>query len=85
MPELHTVAQVRQPQQAALKHAPKKPDEPAGTGAALDRVRKQLRRDAMKPQETDAQNHKKPVSIEEKKIMDRKKEIEKLQRQHEWS
>jgi DEAD/DEAH box helicase domain-containing protein len=69
--------------QRAPEHTQKKPDEPAGTGAALDRVRKQLRRDAMKPQETEAQKHKKPVSAEEKNIRDRMKQIEELQREHE--
>lgn len=38
------------PQKAPAQER-KKPDEPVGTGAALDRVRKQLRRDALKPKE----------------------------------
>jgi DEAD/DEAH box helicase domain-containing protein len=73
--------------QKAPAHAPKKPDEPVGTGAALDRVRKQLRRDAMKPKEPstkeESQKQKKAVSVKEKAILERIKQIEELQKQHE--
>ncbi len=62
----------------------RKPDKPENIGAALDRVRSQLRRDALKPKEPAAEDslkYKKVVSPEKQKILDRIKEIEEMQRQ----
>jgi len=69
----------------------KKSDDIPGTGAALDRVRSQLRRDALKAKTDEPkvnespqnQNHRKPISPEEKKIADKIKQIEELQKLHE--
>ena len=64
----------------------KKPVEPVNTRDALNRVRRQLRRDTMKtkyqPAIEDMQKPKKAVSPEEQKILDRMKEIDDLQKQH---
>ena len=62
------------PEKAKPQKSPprKKPDDIPG--AALDRVRSQLRRDALKAKEPivnesqQSQNHRKPISPEEKKI-----------------
>ncbi len=49
----------------------KEPDKPKGTRAALDRVRSQLRRDALRQKEPstkeNSQKHKKPISSEKKR------------------
>jgi hypothetical protein len=55
-------------------------------GAALDRVRSQLRRDSLKQKEPttrdSSQKYKKSVSPEEQKILDRIKQIEEIQKQN---
>jgi DEAD/DEAH box helicase domain-containing protein len=65
----------------------KKSDDIPNTGAALDRVRSQLRRDALKAKEPATKgfspNDKNHVSPEEKKIQDKIKQIEESQKQHE--
>ena len=64
----------------------KKQEKPVETGAALNRVKRQLRRDTMKKTiipDNKKEKPKKAVSPEEQKILDRIKEIEELQRQHE--
>ncbi len=64
-----------------------KSDDTFGIGAALDRVRSQLRRDALKAREPTTKGispkDRKPVSPEEKKIMDRIKQIEESQKRHD--
>jgi DEAD/DEAH box helicase domain-containing protein len=64
-----------------------KPEKHVGVGGALDRVRRQLRRDALKLKESIiggiSPNDKKPVTPEEKKIIDKIKQIEELQKRHE--
>ncbi len=64
-----------------------KPDVPESIGAALDRVRSQLRRDSLKQKEPttrdSSQKYKNSVSPEEQKILDRIKQIEEIQRQNE--
>jgi DEAD/DEAH box helicase domain-containing protein len=61
----------------------KKSDDIPSTGAALDRVRSQLRRDALKARELTTKmsltNDKKHVSTDEKKIMDKIKQVEEFQ------
>ena len=64
----------------------KKHDEPVDTGAALKRVKRQLRKDTIKKPIVMVNTKVKPkkaASPEEQKILDRIKEIEELQRQHE--
>ncbi len=69
--------------------SPEKSDEPISIGAALDRVRSQLRRDAMKSKSEDTsarenlQMRKKPFSPEVEKIRDKIKQIEEAQKKHE--
>jgi len=67
--------------------APAKSDDNLGIGAALDRVRSQLRRDALKSGEPTTKGispkDRESVSPEEKKIRDRIKQIEDLQKQHD--
>ncbi len=65
----------------------KKSDDTPGTRAALDRVRSQLRCDALKAREPETKGilpkDKKPVSPEEKKTMDKIKQIKESQKQHD--
>jgi hypothetical protein len=69
----------------------KKSEDIPGTGAALDRVRSQLRRDALKVKTKEpivkesqpSKNHMKPISPEEKKTADKIKQIEEVQKLHE--
>jgi DEAD/DEAH box helicase domain-containing protein len=62
-------------------------DVPESIGAALDRVRSQLRRDSLKQKEPttrdSSQKYKNSVSQEERKILDRIKQIEEIQKQNE--
>ncbi len=62
-------------------------DVPESIGTALDRVRSQLRRNSLKQKEPitkdSSQKYKNSVSPEEKKILDRIKQIEEMQRQNE--
>ena len=65
----------------------KKPVESINTKDALNRIRRQLRRDAVLAKIQEAKNvikkPKKASSPEEQKILDRIKELEELQKQHE--
>ena len=64
----------------------KKHDKPVDTGAALKRVKRQLRKDTLKKPIVMVNTKVKPkkaASPEEQKILDRIKEIEELQRQYE--
>ncbi len=74
------------PQKAPVNEQ-RKPDTPESIGVALDRVRSQLRRDALKQKEPttgdSSQKYKKPVSPEEKKIIDKIKQIEESQKRHD--
>ncbi len=73
------------PQKAPVREQ-KEPDKPEGTRAALDRVRSQLRRDVLKVKAKEPTTKmrsikdKKPVSPEEKKVMDKIKQIEESQK-----
>jgi DEAD/DEAH box helicase domain-containing protein len=62
-------------------------DNTESIGAALDRVRSQLRRDALKLKESTTKGispqDKKPISSDKKKIMDKIKQIEESQKKHE--
>ncbi len=74
------------PQKAPVNEQ-RKPDTPESIGAALDRVRSQLRRDALKQKEPttggSSQKYKKPVSPEEEKVIDKIKQIEESQKRHD--
>jgi DEAD/DEAH box helicase domain-containing protein len=65
----------------------KKSDDAPDTGSALDRVRSRLRREALKAKEPVTKglspNDKKHVSPEEKKILDKIKQIEESQKRHD--
>jgi hypothetical protein len=82
----HPLSKKTKPQKSPIPQHKKSNDTP-GTGAALDRVRSQLRRNALKAREPTTKmsltNDKKHVSTEDKKIMDKIKQIEEFHGQHD--